>query len=192
LSRPRALYPTRRLYDVATDILKHDPFIDRALPLLERLRDTTQETVILGKRHGDAVIYLQVIEGSHSIRYSAKAGDLKPLHSSSMGKALLGSLKEAELRSWLVDKTLPTITESTMTDPEKLVESILQSRKAGFFETRGENVKDVWAVAAFLTANKETFAVAVAGPKHRMESSLPECAHLLVATCSFLSRQLNH
>jgi DNA-binding IclR family transcriptional regulator len=190
LSRPRALYPTRRMFDVAADICAKDPFIERATPVLERLRDATRETIILGKRQGDSVIYLQVIEGLHSIRYSAKTGDFKPLHSSSIGKALLGSLKEPELRQWLAGRPLPSITASTKTDPELLVQDILESRRAGYFVTRGENVSDVWAVATFLTINNETAAVAVAGPQHRLEGNVPEIASLLVATCSFLSRQL--
>ncbi len=191
LTRPRALYPTKRMYDVARDILEKDPFIERATPLLERLRDTSRETVILGKRQGDSVVYLQVVEGLHPIRYSAKPGDIKPLHSSSIGKALLGSLKEPELRSWLQDRQLPAVTSSTMTDAQVLIDDILQSRRAGYFRTRGENVSDVWAVSAFLSVNKETLAVAIAGPGHRMEASEAECAQLLVATCSFISRQLS-
>lgn len=191
LTRPRALYPTKRLYDVARDIHEKDPFIERATPLLERLRDASRETVILGKRQGDTVVYLQVVEGLHSIRYSARPGDIKPLTSSSIGKALLGSLKEPELRSWLEGRPLARITEATITDPQALIDDILQSRRAGYFVTRGENVDDVWAVAAFLSINKETLAVAVAGPRHRMEGCLGECAKLLVATCSLLSRQLS-
>ena len=34
LSRPRALYPTRRLHDLSREILEHDPFIEQAMPLL--------------------------------------------------------------------------------------------------------------------------------------------------------------
>lgn len=192
LSRPRALYPTKRMYEVAFDILKNDPFIERATPLLERLRDTTHETVILGKRQGDSVVYLQVVEGLHSIRYSAKTGDIKPLHSSSIGKAMLGSLKEAELRQWLAEVTLPAITPATITDPEKLLANITRGRQLGYFQTRGEHVGDVWAVASFVKVEKETFAVCVAGPHHRMEASLAEYAHLLLATCSFLSNTLGH
>ena len=109
-SHPRALYPTRRMFDVARDIQDSDPFLERVTPLLEELRDATQETVILGKRQGDEVVYLQVLEGLHPIRYSARPGDLKPLHSSSIGKALLGSLKEAALRAWAEDRDLPRIT----------------------------------------------------------------------------------
>lgn len=91
LSRPRALYPTRRMWYVVSDILDSDPFVERALPHLQRLRDATRETVILGKRQGDGVVYLQVIEGLQPIRYSARAGDFKPLHSSAIGTALLGT-----------------------------------------------------------------------------------------------------
>lgn len=38
LSRPRALYPTRRMFDVMTDICVKDPLVERATPVLERLR----------------------------------------------------------------------------------------------------------------------------------------------------------
>ncbi|MGB6113545.1 MAG: IclR family transcriptional regulator [Comamonas sp.] len=190
LSRPRALYPTRRMYDVMSDISANDPFIRRATPVLERLRDATRETVILGKRQGGSVIYLQVIEGLHSIRYSAKPGEFKPMHSSSIGKALLGSMKEKELRTWLDGRALKAVTATTKVDHEALVQDVLASRKAGYFVTRGENVSDVWAVATFISVHGETLAVAVAGPRHRMETSVEEMARLLIASGSFLSRQM--
>jgi IclR family transcriptional regulator, acetate operon repressor len=189
LTRPRALYPSRRFFDMARDILDKDPFVERVMPLLERLRDASQETVILGKRQGDAVIYLQVVEGLHSIRYSARPGEFKPLHSSAIGKALLGSLKEPDLRAALAERPLPAITAGTITDTQALVADILESRRRGYFVTRGENVPDVWAVSAFLNVNAETLAVAIAGPRHRMENNVVECAQLLLATCSFIARQ---
>ena len=191
LTRPRALYPTRRFFDLAQGILDSDPFVDRVMPMLERLRDSSRETVILGKRQGDAVIYLQVLESPHAIRYSAKPGEFKPLHSSSIGKALLGSLKEPELRATVAGRPLPAITGATLTDEETLVADILESRRRGYFLTRGENVADVWAVSAFLTINSETLAVAIAGPRHRMEGNVMEHAQLLLATCSFIARQFS-
>ena len=189
LAHPRALYPTRRIFDVTRDIVDKDPFIERVTPMLERLRDATRETVILGKRQGESVIYLQVVEGLHAIRYSARPGEFKPLHSSSIGKALLGGLKDAELRTWLGGRQLPAITSATQTDHEALVHELRESRRAGYFVTRGENVSDVWAVAAYFTLSQETLAIAVAGPRNRMEGCVAECAKVLVATCSLLARQ---
>jgi IclR family acetate operon transcriptional repressor len=189
LTRPRALYPTRRFFDLARAIHDKDPFVERVMPLLERLRDASRETVILGKRQGDAVIYLQVMESPHPIRYSAKPGEFKPLHSSATGKALMGSLKEPELRALIAGRALLAITGSTLTEADALVADILESRRRGYFLTRGENVPDVWAVSAFLSVNSETLAVAIAGPRHRMEHNVAECAQLLLATCSFMGRQ---
>ena len=189
LSRPRALYPTRRLHDLAREILQHDPFIEDAMPLLEQLRDTSKETVIFGKRQGDAVVYLQVVQGPHSIRYSAGPGEIKPLHSSAIGKAILGSLKDGELQSLLDGLPLPAVTGTTVVERRALLADLAAGRKRGYYVTKGENVPDVWAVAASLVINGETLAVAIAGPRHRMETSLPDCAQLLVATCSVLARQ---
>jgi len=50
-------------------------------------------------RKQSAVIYLQVIEGRHANRHSARPGEFKPLHSSAIGKTRLGTLKEPELRA---------------------------------------------------------------------------------------------
>jgi hypothetical protein len=44
------------------------------------LRELTQETVIIGKRQDDAVIYLGVWEGFQSIRYNVRPGDYKAWH----------------------------------------------------------------------------------------------------------------
>jgi len=189
LQRPRALYPTRRLYDVAQAVAGNDAFLQHAQPLLEQLRDESGETVIVGKRQGDAVIYLQVLEGRHAIRYTSRAGEFKPLFSSAIGKALLGSLKEAELRAFLAVHPPHAVTANTLIEPEALLSDIVESRRRGFFVTRGENVADVWAVSAFVPLRSETVGVAVAGPASRMESLLDSLAPLLVGTCSLLARQ---
>jgi IclR family acetate operon transcriptional repressor len=189
LTRPRALYPTRRLYDLAVETQAHDPFVQLATPLLERLRDSSQETVILGKRQGEAVIYLQVFESPHSIRYSARPGQFKPLHSSSIGQALLGSQKEADLRHQLSGRSFAPVTPATITGADMLIADVLDGRRRGYFVTRGENVPDVWAVSAFLSVQSETLAVAIAGPRYRMEHHVIEHAQLLLSTCGLIGRQ---
>lgn len=188
-SRPRALYPTRRLYDAAAELLRHDPLIERTTPLLERLRDTSTETVILGKRQGDTVIYLQVFEGLNAIRYSARPGEFKPLHSSAMGKALLGRLPAPDLHALLDTLERPAVTAATLVDAQALAADVAEGRRRGYSLTRGENVPDVWAVSAFLAVSSETLAIAIAGPRHRMENNLVECVQVLLASTSFISRQ---
>ena len=188
LSRPRALYPTRRLFDLTREIHEKDPLVERVMPMLERLRDASRETVILGKQQGEAVIYLQVLEGLHPIRYSARPGEFKPLHSSAIGKALLGSLREPEMLATVSALPRPRITDQTLTDPQPLAHDLGEGRRRGYYVTRGENVPDVWAVATTLSLEGQTLGVAVAGPRHRMQQQLIECAQQLLATCALISR----
>lgn len=170
LGTRKAIYSTRRLLSLAESIVRNDPMLERAEPELMQLRELTQETVIVGKRQGDAVIYLAIWEGHQSIRYTARPGDYKPLHSSAIGKALLGSLPVDALRAWLDKRLLPKVTEATLAGREQLEKDLDISRSRGYFMTRGENVADVSAVSASLILNNELFAIAVAGPGPRIDS----------------------
>ncbi|MBM3558769.1 MAG: helix-turn-helix domain-containing protein, partial [Alphaproteobacteria bacterium] len=51
--RKRTIYPTKRLFEIAETIARHDPILERVGPLLAQLRDATGETVLLGRRQGD-------------------------------------------------------------------------------------------------------------------------------------------
>lgn len=167
--RPRhGLYPTRRLLENARVIAAHDPLADRLASVVVRLRDATGETVILGKRVEDRAVYLDVLEGPQSVRYTARVGDLKPLHSIAVGKALLGTVDDAERRRLLGRLELVRVTPATVTSRRALAADLAAGRAQGWCVTRGENVPDVITVAVPVTLNDEVLAIAVAGPMHRM------------------------
>lgn len=187
LAEPRRLYPTHRLYEVARIIAAREPWIDLLEPVLTDLRDQTRETVILGKRQGDRVIYLEVFEGPQTIRYSARSGDLKPLHSSSIGKALLGTLEPSDLDKLLKSLPLKQVTKATITNRQKLIADLERSRRRGFFMTVGENVADVTAVAAGLRLNFELYGIAIAGPMSRMREKLSMHISALKVACASIA-----
>jgi DNA-binding IclR family transcriptional regulator len=168
-ARPRrGLYPTRRLLEQARVIAAHDPLTGRLDSALLALRDRTGETVLLGKRLGDRAVYLDVREGPQTVRYTARVGDLKPLHSSAVGKALLGTLDEGDRRRLLGRLDLTRVTPATITSRRALLADLAAGRARGWYITRGENVPDVMAVAVPVTIDGDVLAVAVAGPVHRM------------------------
>jgi IclR family acetate operon transcriptional repressor len=178
----RGLYPTRRILGLARTIAAHDPVLERLAPYLKTLRDATGETVLLGKRQDDCVVYLDVVEGPQTIRYTAQPGDLKPLHSSAIGKAMLGECGTAELDRLLAALPLPRVTPATVTDAARLAEEIRAGRAAGLYMTRGENVPDVMALAAAVRVNDEPYGIAVAGPLGRVEAAQDSiAAHLRAA-----------
>lgn len=180
VSRRKDFYPTRRLLDLAQIVVRNDPFLERIEPQLQGLRDETRETVILGKRQGEAVLDLDVVEGPHTVRYTAKPGEYKPLHSSSIGKVMLGALSDDALADWLGAHPLDAVTGRTIVDAKRLRADLEASRQRGWFMTRGENVEDVTALAVALSIRDEVFGLAVAGPSHRMEKRIDELAARLV------------
>lgn len=185
----KEFYPTRRLLDVAQRIVAHDPFLERIKPLLTEIRDRTQETVIVGKRQGEAVLYLEVVEGLHTVRYTARPGEYKPLHSSAIGKALLGSLAPDALREWMERNGIPRITAHTLTTPEQLYADLAAGRERGYFMTHGENVLDVAAVAIPMRLNNDWLGIAVAGPSHRMAHREAELGARLLDARQRLERE---
>ncbi|MDH4175594.1 MAG: IclR family transcriptional regulator, partial [Betaproteobacteria bacterium] len=162
-------YPTLRWLQKARAVAAHDPMRERVTPLLEALCAATGETVVLGKRSGSSVIYLNVVESGNSIRYSAQVGERKPLHSSSAGKALLGAMPPAERATLLGALKLTRVTAHTLVRREALEKDLGAGAKRGWYATRGENVADVHALGAPVRIDGELYAVVVAGPAHRIE-----------------------
>jgi IclR family acetate operon transcriptional repressor len=168
----RTLYPTRKLLDIASAIAMGEPSIERIEPILLKLRDESRETVILGKRQGNKVVYLSVSEGTETIRYAARAGDMKPMHSSAIGKALLSAMDEPSLAKLLNKLSLDRITPTTFVDQSALMEELKESAARGYAITRGENVPDVMAVARSLVLDKDIYGLAIAGPIYRLRDEV--------------------
>lgn len=177
----KRLYPTRKLFDLADAIASYDPIVPRVEGLLKELRDLTQETVIFGARQGEQVIYLAVVEGLQVIRYISTAGELKPMHCSAIGKALLIGMPLAERLTMIGKLTLNAATDRTLTTTDALVADLAHAEQRGFASTEGENVADVMAVACPISIEGVSYAIAVAGPIGRMTTRTTELAGLLHA-----------
>ncbi|MDX5361560.1 MAG: IclR family transcriptional regulator [Alphaproteobacteria bacterium] len=171
LDQRRLIYPTKRMFELTREISRHDPLLRKIAPLMTALRDRTGETVVMGKRQGGEAVYLDVIEGTHTIRYSAQSGQTRQLYSSSIGKALLGLVSERDLDAYLARTKFRAWTRNTITDPEVLRENIAAGRAQGYYTTRGENVDDVMAIAVSLRIAGEGLSFALAGPAPRIEAN---------------------
>jgi DNA-binding IclR family transcriptional regulator len=166
----RTLYPTRRMLDQATAIAACEPHVSRMLPIMTALRDETGETVILGRREKDAVVYLHICESRQTVRYSAQVGDLKPLHSSAIGKVVLASMPRDERLKFIQKLAKPRVTANTLCSAADLAADVEAGALRGHQLTRGENVADVMAVAVPIVIGGDLFGLCVAGPMHRMST----------------------
>ena len=161
-------YPTRKLFEHAKAIASYEPAIPRIQPILTALRDAVDETVILGALQGKRAIYLAVAEGRQSIRYIARAGDLKPLHASAIGKALLMAMTPANREKTVRSLTFDKATDETIGDADALLADLKQCEARGYARTVGEHVADVGAIGCPVMVDDVLYSVAVAGPASRI------------------------
>ena len=187
LEERKLIYPTRRILKIAQSMTHEDPLIDLAQAEMRRLLLATNETILLGKQQGEHITYLEVLESTHSIRYSAEPGDTRPLHSSAIGKATLSVLQDDEILALLHKAGLKRITKTTIVDTKALLEDIRAGRQHNTFITRGENVADVMGIAISLHLGGEAVGIAIAGPMSRVSEKEKEYIALLQTTISNLN-----
>ena len=170
----REAYPTRRLWELAGQINANDPIVPRLVPLLERLRDATHETVVLAALQHDHTVSLAVVESDRNIRYASRAGDTKALHTTSLGKALLMALSGNERDAQLARLKLGARTGQSITSLAALRADLELSARRGYTVARGENSPDVMAIAMPVRLPSSALAVAVAGPIERVAAAEAE------------------
>ena len=190
VSQRRGFYPTRRMLDRTTIIAEHDPIAEQTGAVLSHLRYATGETVLLGRLQVGQVVYLNIFEPQQSIRYSAKPGDVKPLHSSAMGKALLAGLADEDRDALLSTVELRKVTPFTITSRARLVAHLDEGSRRGWQMTRSENVSDVMAIAKSVWLAGEQYGIAIAGPVHRMDVDVDRHVKALQEACGQL--ELSH
>jgi DNA-binding IclR family transcriptional regulator len=71
-----------------------------AREFLEALADLTGDTVHLGVREGSRALYLDKIPGRRRVEIISRIGELQPLRSTGIGKALILDASEAQLRDY--------------------------------------------------------------------------------------------
>lgn len=181
--RRAGYYPTQRLLDQAREIASHDPLLERVRPILRALRDRTRETVVFAKRQGTRVVYLAVFESPHIVRYTANVGDLRNLHATSLGKALLSELTEDERRDVLERAGMTRRTPRTIVSRAAFERELRASRERGWYMSLGDGVPDVGAIALPARILNEAYAVSVAGPLSRIERSVSAHVRALRSAC---------
>ncbi|CAM5451081.1 IclR family transcriptional regulator OS=Streptomyces fumanus OX=67302 GN=GCM10018772_64910 PE=4 SV=1 [Streptomyces fumanus] len=107
---------------VGTSYIDGDEVVAAARPTLDRLSDDTTETIHLARLDGTNVVYLATRQSQHYLRPFTRVGRRLPADSTSLGKALLSTYSDQQVRKLLLE-TLPALTEHTITDREKLIGS---------------------------------------------------------------------
>jgi IclR family transcriptional regulator, acetate operon repressor len=137
-----------RLLGLAGRFLQRLDLPRQVRPLLQRLQEQTGWTVHLALLSEDEAVYVAKVEGSKPYHLASRVGMSLALHSTSIGKAILAAMPDAEVRELARRTGLPARTPQTITDEDALLGEIARVRQRGYAEDHEENEAGVCAVGA--------------------------------------------
>jgi len=168
-NRHYSLAPQMLLYGKA--VLDRFDFIRSAHPLLGEISKTVGETVFMGILDNYDLVYVDHVDSlDHVLRMTPQIGRRQPSHCTALGKVLLANLPEERLEAFLNRKSLPRMTENTITDPQDLRRELDAVRRKGYALDREETEVGICCVAAPIRRpdGRVVAALSVSGPATRL------------------------
>lgn len=164
-----------------------------ARPTIERLCQSTGETVHLIVLDGSMILFLDGVEGRYAIRAAERTGDRAPAHASAAGKVLLAALTKEQLRERYPGSRIRGGTAEAMSSRRALEEELEVVREQGYATNLGESEVGLHAVAVPVRDALGTVraAISVSGPSARLpEAALIEHAQTAMEAAQLLSQNL--
>jgi IclR family transcriptional regulator, acetate operon repressor len=163
-----------------------------ALPIMQSLRDETQETTHLMVREERHLILIERVDSPLALRTVRDLGSRSPLHTSANGKAFLAHLTAREQEDYLSGK-LSALTENSKTDPDVIRKDLAQIRKLGYATNVGELDLHVHAVAAPVVnqEGRPIAALSISCPSTRLPvDKMPFFGEKVIAAARTVSQRL--
>jgi len=161
------------LYFLGSLYLITDDILEVAAPVIKKLNDLTNEVVNVAIfEKGYAVIVMRE-ESKHELRWSRHVGSVLPTNSSSMGKALLSELTEAEIDSLYPVEELPQITTKTIRSKTELKKELEQIRQDGISVDNEGTVEGIIGIGTLIrdASGKAVAAISIAAPTVRVNDT---------------------
>jgi DNA-binding IclR family transcriptional regulator len=136
-----------KLFELGALVPRRRDLREAALPFLQDLFQATHETVHLGVRDGNQVIYVERIRGHDAVALPSAVGGRLPLTCTGVGKALL-AFAHPDLVEQVLAGPLPSLTPYSIIDPARLRTAIEKVQVSGLAYEEQEAVLGVACIAA--------------------------------------------
>ncbi|WP_435320279.1 IclR family transcriptional regulator [Haloarchaeobius sp. TZWSO28] len=159
-----------RFLDIGETARAQKKIYEVGCPEVDRLANETGELAsMMIQEHGHGV-YLYRNGGEQAMPAKSYVGKHVDLHCRASGKAILSELPRAEVEHIVEEKGLVRRTERTITDPDELLEELVEVSKRGYAVNDGELRKGLRCVAAPICRDGSAVgAISVSGPEGRLQ-----------------------
>ncbi len=142
-----------------------------ARPYVEELARKTGETINLGIRVGNKIIYVDKLESSSTIKVGLGIGVSVPSYCSGLGKAILAFTPEPELKEIIDSITFEGFTDHSIIDSGLFMKELEKIKQKGYSVDDEEYVDGLICFGApiFDFHGKPIAAISVSCPKYRYD-----------------------
>jgi len=152
----RMYRPSVRVAMLGTWVLGSDAITGELLKLMSRVSEETRQTVALIVQNNLNMQYVNVVEGTESLRMVIHTGASRPLHMGAAGLVLLAQKTDDEIRKTLVHANSVNEDEHLKADVATVFSQIEFIRENGYFLSDG-----------LYTPNAGMLAIPLQQRKHR-------------------------
>jgi len=188
-SRKYELSP--RLLDFTYHYLTSNDLVSRATPYLQQLGSETEEATNLTVLDDTDIVFVLRIVSRNVFNAHVITGSRLPAYCTAPGLAILATLPDGEIDDILSRTNLVGYTASTVYQPRKIKERIVQIRKQGYAHTEDEYfVSDISTAAAITNAHGRGIGavnIAVARSRWQADRDEKRFADLVISTASAIS-----
>ncbi len=178
-----------RLFELGQNVPRQRVLREIAMPFLEDLAHTTQETVHCAVRDGTDVLYIEKLGGHRSVARPSRTGGRMPLHCTATGKVLL-AYAPSHVMEEMLHRPLRRLTARTVVAPGLLREELARIQASGYAIESEEARVGYLAVAAPVRGahGRVAAAVSVAAPVSRTQ--MRRLVPAVLGTADQISRRL--
>jgi IclR family transcriptional regulator, KDG regulon repressor len=159
-----------KMLSLSKRLIEHAQLPQLARPDLEALCQQAGESVHLGVLEDNEVLYLDKVESVSAARMYSVVGTRNPLHSTSLGKAILAFLPSGDRDMLLSRISYTQRTPNTITNREQLERDLENIRQQGYAVDDIENEEGIRCVGVPVLGNSglPIAAISISGPTVRM------------------------
>ncbi|WP_433185583.1 IclR family transcriptional regulator [Actinoallomurus sp. CA-150999] len=157
---------------VGTAYLDDDPRLAMLKPHLDALATELGETLHFARLDGTDMVYLATRESHHYRRRFSRVGRRLPVHTTSLGKAVLAERTDDEIDT-LIPAAPERLTPRTLCDRDALHADLAETRRRGYAVDDGENTVGLYCIGIALRYDAAvTDALSCSIPKSRLTPEL--------------------
>ena len=186
--KDRGLFLGRKLFQLGMAYRNRIDLLKDGSQIVEKLRDTTGETVQFSILADDHMQVLMKEEGIRAIRIISNIGSRVPVNWAASGRLLVSDLSDADLTRLLERTMRPSPTGRACMEVQTVIQQVRKFRRRGYGTEMNEANDHAGCVAAPVIDAKGccVAAISVVAPEHRLAE--PDRSALIAAVTAAAER----